>query len=76
MVEKVANVRLDNLVDTDVVNLVLVLHLLEGTNEFLRIVVLLKPDDEFLLHQLRVFWMMFAKSNADSIRHCSVLCFM
>ena len=39
MVEKLANVRLDHLVDTDLVNLVL--HLLEGTNEFLRILVLL-----------------------------------
>ena len=33
------NVRLDHLVDTD-----LVLHLLEGTNEFLRILVLLYPE--------------------------------
>jgi hypothetical protein len=32
-VEKLANVRLDHLVDTDLVNLVL--HMLEGTNEFL-----------------------------------------
>jgi hypothetical protein len=52
----------------------LVLHMLEGTKEFLRILVLLKPDDEFLLRQLRVFNMMLAKSNADSIRRCSVLC--
>ena len=35
---------------------------------------LLKPDDEFLLRQLRVFCMMFAKRSADSIRHCSVFC--
>ena len=74
MVEKLANVHMDHLVDTNLVNLVL--HLLKRTNEFMRILVLLKPDDEFLLHQLRVFCMMFAKSNADSIRHCSVLCSM
>jgi hypothetical protein len=39
MVEKLANVRLDHLDDMDLVNLVL--HLLEGTNEFLRILILL-----------------------------------
>jgi hypothetical protein len=39
MIEKLANVHLDHLVDTDLVNLVL--HLLEGTNEFLQILVLL-----------------------------------
>jgi hypothetical protein len=39
MVEKLANVRLDHLVDTNLVYVVL--HLLEGTNEFLRILVLL-----------------------------------
>jgi hypothetical protein len=72
MVEKLANVRLDRLVDTDLVNLVF--HLLEGTNESLRILVLLKLDDGFLLCKLRIFCMMLAKSNADSIRHCSVLC--
>jgi hypothetical protein len=58
MIEKLANVRLDHLVDTDLVNLVL--HLLDGTNEFLR--------------QLKDLCMMLAKSNADSIHHCSVLC--
>ena len=39
MVEKLANVRLDHLVHTDLVNLVL--HMLEGTHEFPRILVLL-----------------------------------
>jgi hypothetical protein len=51
----------------DLVNLVLDLR--EGTNEFLQILALLKPDDEFLLRQLRVSCMMLAKSNADSNRH-------
>jgi hypothetical protein len=37
--KKLANVRLDHLGDTDLVNLVL--HLLEGTNEFMRTLVLL-----------------------------------
>jgi hypothetical protein len=60
-VKKLANVSLDHLVDTDFVNLVL--HLLEGTNEFLQILVLLKPDDEFFMRQLRVFYMMLAKEQ-------------
>ena len=46
----------------------------DGTLADLDVVRLLKPDDEFLLCQLRVFCMMLAKNNADSIRHCSVLC--
>jgi hypothetical protein len=53
MVEKLAKVRLDHLVDTYLVDLVL--HLLEGTNEFLRILVLLKPDDEFFYASLGFF---------------------
>jgi hypothetical protein len=53
MVEKLVNVHLDHLVHTDLVNLVL--HLLEGTNEFLRILVLLLPEGfECLQHQMRV----------------------
>jgi hypothetical protein len=48
-------------------------HLVDTDLDVMR---LLKPNDEFPLRQLRVLYLMLAKSNADNIRHCSVVCSM